>query len=388
MVTRPADPSPAPTIVVVRTRQDLAAHEAAWDALAAQALDANIFYERTMLLSALDQMGRGRLFCVLLVYRQAEMIGFFPFWPALKGPRGMIRAYQSFTHLNCYLATPLVHRAHAATTIDGLLDWLDRAPDGARLMGLYKIAGDTGFATLLQERLQARRQPHFIEGSHERAFFEPAATAEAYLERALSAKKRKEYRRQRRRLEELGALSFTTVTGDDDAVAWADRFMDMEMRGWKGRGRAALDAIPGGRNYFRAAVGELARQGRAILHTMALDGKPIALKCNFIGAGGPPAGAFAYKITYDEDYAKFSPGVLLELHNIADLHARRGEIAWMDSCADPNHPMIDHLWDGRRRILYVTCGSRSLPGRLLVAALKHRNRQARKRITQQRQEGR
>ena len=58
------------------------------------------------------------------------------------------------------------------------------------------------------------------------------------------------------------------------------------------------------------------------------------------------------KIAYDEAYARFSPGVLLELDNL-DLLAR-GDIDWMDSCAAENHPMIDSLWGERRTIVRVS----------------------------------
>ena len=42
------------------------------------------------------------------------------------------------------------------------------------------------------------------------------------------------------------------------------------------------------------------------------------------------------------DYARFSPGVLIQLENLKILD--RGDVAWMDSCAVQDHPMIDSLW--------------------------------------------
>ena len=61
-------------------------------------------------------------------------------------------------------------------------------------------------------------------------------------------------------------------------------------------------------------------------------------------------GAFSFKIAFDEDLGRFSPGVLIEL---ANLHAVQGDpaIGWMDSCAAPDHPMIDSLWAERRTIV-------------------------------------
>jgi hypothetical protein len=61
-----------------------------------------------------------------------------------------------------------------------------------------------------------------------------------------------------------------------------------------------------------------------------------------------PPGAYSYKTAFDERYARFSPGVLLQLENLALLE--RPGIRWADSCAAPDHPMIDSLWRERRAI--------------------------------------
>ena len=63
---------------------------------------------------------------------------------------------------------------------------------------------------------------------------------------------------------------------------------------------------------------------------LRLNGRRIACKCNFLA--GP--GSFAFKIAFDEAYARYSPGKLLEVENIRLAHERPG-LEWMDSCADP-----------------------------------------------------
>jgi len=95
---------------------------------------------------------------------------------------------------------------------------------------------------------------------------------------------------------------------------------------------------------------------------MRLDGRPIAHKCNFLS--GP--GSFAFKIAFDEKYARHSPGVLLELENIRRLHTQ-SKIRWMDSCADPSHPMLNRLWPDRRTIQDVVVGAGRPLGDWVVA---------------------
>jgi len=79
--------------------------------------------------------------------------------------------------------------------------------------------------------------------------------------------------------------------------------------------------------------------------SLRLNGIAIAMKCNFIG----PTAAYAFKIAFDEKYAAYSPGVLLEMENMRCLREEQS-IPWMDSCAIPNHSMINHLWPSRRAI--------------------------------------
>lgn len=60
-------------------------------------------------------------------------------------------------------------------------------------------------------------------------------------------------------------------------------------------------------------------------------------------------GAYFWKTAYDEDFASLSPGALLTMDMTDRLLADRS-VAFVDSCAIPNHPMIDHMWRGRLRV--------------------------------------
>jgi hypothetical protein len=92
-----------------------------------------------------------------------------------------------------------------------------------------------------------------------------------------------------------------------------------------------------------------------------LDGEPIAMKVNFLAAPG----AFAFKIAYDERYSKYSPGVQLELENIRRLHAQES-VEWMDSCAVPNHFMINRMWKERRTIKYMRISTGRILGNVEI----------------------
>ena len=73
-----------------------------------------------------------------------------------------------------------------------------------------------------------------------------------------------------------------------------------------------------------------------------LDGKTIAATITLYSGDY----AWFWKIAYDEEYARFSPGVQISL-DLTDVFEADRNLAMVDSCAVADHPMIDHMWAGR-----------------------------------------
>lgn len=361
------------TVEVARDAGGLQPHLAAWHGLVKRSLAPNVFYEPGPLLAALENRLRDEPFAIALVYRGdagdgadgTGLIGLFPFYRARGGPFGALGYYRLFTHFHCYLPTPLIDRDAADMAIDGLLDWIDTRPDGTGLFHFGEVAADGALAAAWRARLAARGQPHRFYHRVSRAVFRPASDADAYFDAALSGKRRKEYRRQYKRLAELGEVAVAVAWTLDDPARWVDDFVALEAKGWKGPAGTALAAAANHRRYFAQLVEGANAAGRLMVLSLALDGRPVAMKCNVLADGGEGGGggSFALKIAYDDAYAKYSPGVLLEIENIRALHEAGARVRWMDSCAVPDHPMIDRLWRDRLPIVNLVCGSHGLLNR-------------------------
>jgi CelD/BcsL family acetyltransferase involved in cellulose biosynthesis len=182
----------------------------------------------------------------------------------------------------------------------------------------------------------------------ERAFLESHASPAEYYEQAVRKKKRKEIGRLTSRLREQGEIRFRTYWPSDDLDSWIDDFLVLEAKGWKGKAGSALASRPETDAFFREAVKGAEAAVRLQFLRLDLDGHPIAMLVTFMA----PPGAFTFKIAFDEDYARFSPGVLIQLEYLKILD--RDDIGWTDSCAVENHPMINSLWMERRPIVRVT----------------------------------
>jgi CelD/BcsL family acetyltransferase involved in cellulose biosynthesis len=166
----------------------------------------------------------------------------------------------------------------------------------------------------------------------------------AYYEATVRGKKRKELRRQAKRLNDLGDVQFVchdNATGLDD---WIAEFLALEQAGWKGQNGSALNSIPETKEFFQDILRGAAASGQLQRHDVRLEGAPLAMLVNFHSSPG----SFSFKTAFNEDYSRFSPGVLLQIENLDILKNRR--VQWMDSCAAEDHPMIDSLWSERRHI--------------------------------------
>jgi len=245
---------------------------------------------------------------------------------------------------NAFLGSPLVAKGRERDFWHNLLSALDNGRDRAFFLHLTAMRLDGPVAVALEQICNAQGRRFAIFQREERALLEHGLSPEAYLEANVRGKKRKELRRQQSRLSELGELRFERSDGGVGLADWIAEFLALERRGWKGANGSALDCAGETRELFRNALTGAAEEGKLELLALRLDGRAIAMLVNFI----TPPGAGSFKTAVDEDYARFSPGVLLQIHNLALLE--REDIAWCDSCAAQDHPMIDSIWEGRRSI--------------------------------------
>jgi CelD/BcsL family acetyltransferase involved in cellulose biosynthesis len=181
---------------------------------------------------------------------------------------------------------------------------------------------------------------HF--GEHARAMLEPTAGRIRYLDHAVGGKKHKELRRQRRRLLDKGLLKVSSARTVDDIPRALSDYLALEAAGWKGRAGSAAKQSANVRTFMQSAVEALSVDGHARIDRLMQNGQPLAATITLHSGDS----AWFWKIAYDEDFAKFSPGVQISL-DLTELLLAEPDIARVDSCASADHPMIDHLWRER-----------------------------------------
>jgi CelD/BcsL family acetyltransferase involved in cellulose biosynthesis len=332
---------PAPVRATVRPAVEaVAALETEWNRLAAEAAEPNAFAEHWFIAASLRTMAAGRDIRLIEARRGPRLIGLLLVEVARGYAHLPVRLVRNWSHDQAFLGTPLVaageERAFWSAAI-AALDAADWAPGFLHLSGLAEHGpvhrALTGGATVHREV---------------RAFLESALDPEAYYAQAVRQKKRKEIRRLRNRLAELGPVEARRLDDRAALAGWCDAFLALEKAGWKGREGSALACAPQTESFFRETLAAAWDAGRLQFLRLDLCGRPIAMLVNFL----TPPGSFSFKTVFDEAFARFSPGVLIQLENLAILD--NPDIAWMDSCAAQDHPMIDSLWTERRAIVRAT----------------------------------
>ncbi|HTM94808.1 MAG TPA: GNAT family N-acetyltransferase [Croceibacterium sp.] len=342
---RPAAGTPTLSARALAWR-DLEAAEwrAAWGALAARAAEPNPFFESWSLLPALRALDPTGEVELLIVEGNGMLAGLMPVRRERSYYGRRLPHVRGWIHANAFLGVPLVARGSETAFWQALLTWCDAQASGSLFLHLAEIPLDSPLNAALAVELRRQHRQGAVVMREDRALLQSSLGAEEYYEASLSGKKRKELRRQHNRLAEEGDLTFERRRDCAGIDQWIADFLALEADGWKGKAGSALASDRATAALFAETAAEAARLGRLERLTLTLDGKPIAMLANLIAVPG----AFSYKTAFDERYARFSPGVLLQRENLALLDD--GEVRWCDSCAASGHPMIDHIWRERRAI--------------------------------------
>lgn len=314
-----------------------------WQALAADASEPNPYFEPWFLLPSLDHLSGGN-HAIAACYESERLIGLMPLARQRRYYGYPIPHAATWLHDNAFCGAPLVMKGHERGFWRALLAHLDARPGAALFLHLPELPGDGPMARALDTVLSEDTRPAVIVEDATRAMLASDCDAETYLAQSMSAKKRKELRRQHKRLAEAGELTFDRAHDADGIDRWVKAFLALEKAGWKGEAGSALASQKATRAVFTHALISAASAGRLERLSLHLDGEPIAMLANFLC----PPGGFSFKTAFDERFARFSPGLLLQLENLALLE--RKDIAWTDSCAAEGHSMIERIWREKRPI--------------------------------------
>jgi CelD/BcsL family acetyltransferase involved in cellulose biosynthesis len=335
-----------------------------WRELAARALEPNVFYEPAFALAAAPVFGADA--GAILIWaggKKRRLLGFFPARIERRRYGINLPVLTGWTHPYAPLGLPLVEREAAEPIIGKFLSHLAAEPTLPGLVLLPYLPDDGLFAGALDAILRRAQMPATAFGRHQRAQLAPAGERSQYLESAMSRHQRKELRRLWRRLAETGAIAIIIATEPSAIDRALEDFFRLEAQGWKGKAGTAAAGDEKVQRFVRNALFKLAAEQKVSINRLLVDGRAIAATIALRSGRS----AWFWKIAYDEDFARFSPGVMLSVELTADLLDDPNMLR-ADSCATADHPMIDHLWRQRLPLSNRLIGVRGGPTAFAVAS--------------------
>jgi CelD/BcsL family acetyltransferase involved in cellulose biosynthesis len=269
------------------------------------------------------------------------------------------RGLVAWTHRYCFLGTPLLRQGSEVAAAQALVRRGVRVGFlGIDLLGSsgpvsQALGGEFPLVVFMESERGAVHRTDDARGLH------------------LGAKRRRELRRQRRRLEEAVGAEVKTVDRAGDPAA-VERFIALEASGWKGAKGTALGSDPAHTAFFRRVCHAFGERGKLQLLSLEAYGSPYAMLCSLIGS----TTLFQFKIAFDEEWARFAPGIQIEADAVERMGSAISDVRLIDSCAEPSNTMANRVFPDRIQLQTVAIPGGFSGRRKLVfmrAALKARN---------------
>lgn len=309
-----------------------------WEELLDHVLEENAFYSRQYTTALIKHIEK-RPLKAITVWRDEKLIALLPFVSDRLHWGGAKSLNKAWTTDYTTTSIPLIDKRWAGEAVSALLDVMGTKTTGSDLWLLPNISLDGAVNTALRAEIAKRGLPSQVYDTFERAVLTSRGTVEDHMKEHVSKSRRKDLRRNRKRLDELGDVTWTSHCGGKDLDEAIDAFLRIEASGWKGKRGTALDCADNTRAFAKAAFTE--QDGRCITRAdvLRLDGTPIAINLSLI-AGNT---GFTIKCAYDDAYRGQSAGLLLEEEMIRSVLQDKW-IGKLDSAAVSGH-LITSFWN-------------------------------------------
>lgn len=148
----------------------------------------------------------------------------------------------------------------------------------------------------------------------------------------LTTSRRRDLRRNERRLQALGELELTRHDGSDDFGPLLQQGLELEAAGWKGAEGTAILSRSATTTFYRRMSLWASSAGLLRLYFLRLDGRPIAFSLNLEQNGT----SYGLKTAYAPSHKAFGPGVVM-LNRLIRAGFARPEIQFLEHLgeADP-----------------------------------------------------
>lgn len=320
-------------------RETLPSLYSRWADLCTRSVEDNVYYTPRYVRALLNTVDRDTSVHFALAWDGADLVGLLPFIKPRLPVRLIGTTSQAWQSKYTFSCTPVLDRSNPGYAAAALLEAMGSVGEHAWIIPAVNTQGPACRAML--EALGRAAQPGLFMNRFQRASLEATVSFEQHMQSAVPAKRRRDLARNRRRLEQIGSVAHKSYTLGADLDGAVAQFLKVEASGWKGRSGTALACRDDTRQFAIDAFANMDSRSTCRVDVLTLNDNPIAAGVIvFAGRTG-----FTVKCAYDERYASYSAGLLLECEVIRCFLSER----WaerLDAATDGEH-VIDSLWPGR-----------------------------------------
>ena len=353
----------------IETLDEFETHAATWDALVAAMPRPSPFMLSAWLETWWRHFGRERSMRVEAAFLDGELVGGLPL--ELERRHGVtVGRFMGREH--AALGDLLAREDVAHEVVPGIVRRMGVV--GADYLDLFGVAregrlfGAIEGTDILVERVQAPVLD--VRGGWEAVYAEKT-----------SSRRRNLHRRRRRQLDELGEVELVSIDREGElAASLTDLFRIHDLR-WAGRPDRSEFTTNRGLPFNVDAMSRFAKAGLARVLLMKLDGRSIAFQYYLVFERR----MFFYRLAFDPDFARWSPGLLTTLAAIEEAAVEGverveflgGDERYKQELADSNDPLYEFIgfassWRGRAEAMAA--------GRVLDARLRFKRSDLARRI--------
>jgi CelD/BcsL family acetyltransferase involved in cellulose biosynthesis len=252
------------------------------------------------------------------------------FWPGLLEARPFNYAF---------LSTPVIDPAFTAEVMPAFFAAIRKNPALPNVVSLKEMDADSQAYAAIEKTIADKHHAHLTLTRTLR----PSVSREKGVK--TSGSTRKKLRQDWNRLSGLGVLDVVNERTGEAAKAAYERFLDLEKRSWKGDKGTAILCNERDTEFTRRLIADLAAEGNASVALLRLDGQVIAAQVlMYCGTT-----AYTWKIAFDAEFAKYSPGVLL-VDKMTEQLFTATDVQVIDSCSAESSFMAQ-IWTGRKTMV-------------------------------------
>jgi CelD/BcsL family acetyltransferase involved in cellulose biosynthesis len=268
-----------------------------------------------------QHMAGNRKLWILAFYDSAELAGIAPFQMTERRILGKAFRTLEFVGMteDILVPTVLFPESRSAELRAALVDYLAEHRAEWDLIELDELAAADPLLEALSGLSKRSGLIHRERPFHDCPFIDLSKeTPESFFGKR-SRKLLKNVRAAERKLGELGAVRVTTHVAEPDIDAGFDEFLRIEKLSWKRKAEVGMASDAAYAAFYRGLLAVFARGHGARVLILDVGGQPIAGTIAIVFHGI----YCSLQIVHDEAYARFSPGTLLEYHELDGLLSSR-----------------------------------------------------------------